>query len=73
MSEDGGLQKLILGMKELKGIYSSVNIVKEFWVVIENFSITTNLKYFVGDNHISNDIILKKLFRLLSVYEVIDM
>jgi len=72
MSEDGGLQKLILDMKELKRIYSGVNIVKELWAVIKDLSITVNLRYFVSNSYIFNDIILKELSRLLSVYGVID-
>jgi len=73
VSEDGGLQKLILNIKELKRTYNSVNIVKKFWAVVEDFGITANFKYFVGDSYLFNDIILKKLFKLLLVHEVTNI
>jgi hypothetical protein len=72
VSEDGGLQKLVLGMKELEGTHSGVNMAKELWAVVEDFGITANLGYFVGDSHPSNDTMLRELSKLLSLHGVTD-
>jgi hypothetical protein len=72
VSEDGELQKIVLGIKELEGTHSGVNMAKELWAVIEDFGITANLGYFVGDSHPANDTMLKELSRLLSLNRVTD-
>jgi hypothetical protein len=72
VSEDGGLQKLVLGMKELEGTHSGVNMAKELWTVVEDFGITANLGYFVSDSHPSNDTMLRELSQLLSLHGVTD-
>ncbi len=73
INEDGDLQKFILNIKKLKETYNGVNIVKEFWAVIKDLNITINLRYFISNNHPSNDIMLKELSKLLSMYKMINI
>jgi hypothetical protein len=61
ISETGELQQAVLGLLELDGLYSGVNMASSVLGVIKDYGIASKVGYFMMDNAESNDTMIQAI------------
>lgn len=65
IDEDGNLQELALGIKELEGSHTGSNIAHVLLAILDDYGITSKLGYLQMDNATNNDTLIRELAELL--------
>ena len=60
ISKTGDLKKMTLTLKEIDGSHTGENLATTIYGITEDWSISTNVGYFVMDNAVVNDKMLKE-------------
>jgi hypothetical protein len=60
ISKTGDLKKMTLALKEIDGSHTGENLATAIYGITEDWSISTNVGYFVMDNAVVNDKMLKE-------------
>jgi hypothetical protein len=58
-------RSLLIGIRRVRGSYNGENIIKSIIPILEKIEIINNLRYFITDNAINNDVIIKIILRRL--------
>ena len=71
LAEDGQLQQSVLALKELEGQHTGENQALIIIFIIEEFGIASKIGYFMMDNAVNNDSMIKALSacKLLTYYQ----
>jgi hypothetical protein len=70
VSEDQGLQHLVLALKELQGAHTGENMAAVLLEVIEDYGITSKTGYIMADNAGNNNTMVRELESLLKALEL---
>ena len=65
ISEDKGLQHIVIGLKELDGPHTDANMAGVLYDIIQDYGITTETGYIMADNATSNDTMMTRLSEYL--------